>query len=96
MARTYRLGPGTRLINWMFTTLTKLGLGASYRHILTVRGRKTGRVYSTPVDGMEVGGHRWLVAGYGVVNWVHNARVRGGNATGAGDGALIRRYPRLL
>jgi deazaflavin-dependent oxidoreductase (nitroreductase family) len=57
--------------------LTKLGLGASYRHILTVRGRKTGRVYSTPVDVMEVGGHRWLVAGYGVVNWVHNARASG-------------------
>ena len=77
VARTYRLGAGSRLINWVFATLTKLGLGASYRHILTVRGRKTGRVYSTPVDVMEVGGDRWLVAGYGVVNWVHNVRASG-------------------
>jgi hypothetical protein len=26
---------------------------------------------------MEVGGDRWLVAGYGVVNWVHNVRASG-------------------
>jgi deazaflavin-dependent oxidoreductase (nitroreductase family) len=66
-----------RLINRVFTTLTKFGLGASYRHLLTVRGRKTGRVYSTPVDVMEVGEEKWLVAGYGVVNWVHNVRASG-------------------
>jgi hypothetical protein len=52
-----------RPINWVFRTMTRLGLGASYRHILTVRGRKTGRQYSTPVDVMQVGGQRWLVAG---------------------------------
>jgi deazaflavin-dependent oxidoreductase (nitroreductase family) len=57
--------------------MTRLGLGASYRHILTVPGRKTGRLYSTPVDVMEVGGDRWLVAGYGPVNWVRNARAAG-------------------
>lgn len=77
VARTYHLGVGSRLINWVFATLTKLGFGASYRHILTVRGRKTGRVSSTPVDVMEIGGDRWLVAGYGVVNWVHNVRASG-------------------
>ena len=26
---------------------------------------------------METGGHRWLVAGYGPANWVHNARAAG-------------------
>lgn len=77
MARIYHLGVGSRLINRVFTVLTRLGLGASYRHLLTVRGRKSGRVYSTPVDVMAVGGARWLVAGYGVVNWVHNVRASG-------------------
>ena len=77
MAKTYTLNSGTRLINWIFRTMTRLGLGASYRQILTVPGRKTGRLYSTPVDVMEVGGDRWLVAGYGPVNWVRNARVAG-------------------
>jgi deazaflavin-dependent oxidoreductase (nitroreductase family) len=87
MAKTYRLNFGTRLINSVFRVMTRLGLGASYRHILTVPGRKTGRLYSTPVDVIEVGGDRWLVAGYGPVSWVRNARdagevtlSRGGNS----------------
>ena len=77
MAKTYTLTLGARLINQVFWTMTRLGLGASYRQILTVPGRKTGRLYSTPVDVMEVGGDRWLVAGYGPVNWVRNARAAG-------------------
>jgi deazaflavin-dependent oxidoreductase (nitroreductase family) len=76
MAKTYRRHLGTRLINWWVPTLTKLGLGAHYRQILTVPGRKTGRPHSTPVDVIEVGGRRWLVAGYGPANWVLNTRAR--------------------
>ncbi len=75
MAKTYRRHLGTRLINWWFRSLTKFGLGASYRQILTVPGRKTGRPHSTPVDVIEVGGDRWLVAGYGPANWVLNTRA---------------------
>jgi deazaflavin-dependent oxidoreductase (nitroreductase family) len=77
MAKTYRLNFGTRLINSVFRLMTRLGLGASYRHILTVPGRKTGRLYSTPVDVINVAGDRWLVAGYGPVSWVRNARAAG-------------------
>jgi deazaflavin-dependent oxidoreductase (nitroreductase family) len=77
MAKTYRLNFGARLINSVFRLMTRLGLGASYRYILTVPGRKTGRIYSTPVDAIEVAGDRWLVAGYGPVNWVRNARAAG-------------------
>jgi deazaflavin-dependent oxidoreductase (nitroreductase family) len=77
MAKTYRLTFGARLINSVFRLMTVLGLGASYRHILTVPGRKTGRLYSTPVDAIEVGGERWLVAGYGPVSWARNARAAG-------------------
>ena len=77
MAKTYRLSPGTRLINSLFRALTRLGLGASYRHILTVPGRKTGRLYSTPVDIIELDDQRWLVAGYGPTNWVRNVRAAG-------------------
>jgi F420H(2)-dependent quinone reductase len=32
---------------------------------------------STPVDVIEVGDQRWLVAGYGPVNWVLNVRASG-------------------
>jgi deazaflavin-dependent oxidoreductase (nitroreductase family) len=77
MAKTYQLNVGTRMINSVFRLMTRLGIGASYRHILTVRGRKSGRLYSTPVDVLDVSGDRWLVAGYGPAGWVRNARAAG-------------------
>jgi deazaflavin-dependent oxidoreductase (nitroreductase family) len=57
--------------------MTRVGAGASYRQILTVAGRRTGRLYSTPVDVLEVGGERWLVSGYGPTSWVRNVRASG-------------------
>ena len=77
MAKEYRVTVMERAINAIFRLFTRLRLGAKYRHILTVRGRKTGNEYSTPVDVMENGGRRFLVAPYGVVNWVRNARAVG-------------------
>jgi deazaflavin-dependent oxidoreductase (nitroreductase family) len=41
-----------------------------------VSGRRSGRTYSTPVILIE-NGERWLVAPYGEVNWVRNARAAG-------------------
>ena len=43
----------------------------------SVRGRKSGRLYSTPVDVLEHGGRRFLVAGRGETQWVRNARASG-------------------
>jgi hypothetical protein len=85
MAKAYRLNLGARLINSVFRLMTRVGLGASYRHILTVPGRKTGRLYSTPVDVIEVAGDRWLVAGYGLVGWVRNARTAGAVTLSRGE-----------
>lgn len=65
------------MINAVFALMTRAGLGRQYRHILTVRGRRTGQPHSIPVDVMTDGDRRWLVAGYGVVNWVWNLRVAG-------------------
>ena len=77
MSRQYRLGIVERSANLVFSGMTRLGIGAGYRHILTVRGRTSGKSYSTPVDVMGVGGSRWLVTPYGVVSWVRNARAAG-------------------
>jgi deazaflavin-dependent oxidoreductase (nitroreductase family) len=77
MAKSYRRSVGTRLINAVFRAMTSLGVGASYRYVLTVPGRRTGRLYSTPVDVITLDGERWLVAGYGPANWVRNVRVAG-------------------
>jgi deazaflavin-dependent oxidoreductase (nitroreductase family) len=77
MARTYRLTPATRMINWLSAGLIKAGIAASYAYILTVRGRTTGRFHSTPVDVITVGQDRWLVGAYGPSNWTRNARAAG-------------------
>jgi hypothetical protein len=77
MARTYRLTPATRLINRLSAGMIKAGVAASYAHILTVRGRTTGRLLSTPVDVITIGQDRWLVGAYGPTNWTRNARAAG-------------------
>jgi hypothetical protein len=77
MARTYNFGPGARIVNAVFHAMTRLGLGDRYRYVLSVQGRTTGKVRSTPVDVMSANGRRWLVAAYGVTGWVRNARAAG-------------------
>jgi deazaflavin-dependent oxidoreductase (nitroreductase family) len=56
--------------------LARVGFAGRHTYVLTVRGRKTGKAYSTPVILVENGG-RWLVAPYGEVGWVRNARAAG-------------------
>jgi deazaflavin-dependent oxidoreductase (nitroreductase family) len=75
VTRQYRVGFGTRVINRVFSALTRLGFGARYRRVLTVAGRQSGVPRSTPVDVMFVDGSQWLVAPYGEVNWVRNVRA---------------------
>jgi F420H(2)-dependent quinone reductase len=77
MPKKYRYGPAQRCTNAFYAWLTEHGLGAKYRHLLTVRGRTTGIQRSIPVDVMTVAGFRWLVAGYGVVAWTRDVRVDG-------------------
>ena len=54
-----------------------LGLGFSYNYLLQVRGRKSGKIYSTPIDLLELGGKRFLVAPRGRTQWVRNAEAAG-------------------
>ena len=77
MAATYRLTPGRRAANRVVRLLLKLGLMPGPTYLLTVIGRRTGRPLSTPVTLVEEGGTRWLVAPYGDVAWVRNARAAG-------------------
>jgi deazaflavin-dependent oxidoreductase (nitroreductase family) len=77
MARTYRLGFWRRVINRLIRGLLRLGVPLPHTYILSVRGRKSGRMYSTPVTLVEDNGARWLVAPYGEVSWVKNARASG-------------------
>jgi deazaflavin-dependent oxidoreductase (nitroreductase family) len=66
-----------RRFNRAFGVLVGLGLGMRHNYLLQVRGRKTGRVRATPVNVLELGGRRFLVAGRGRAQWVRNAEVAG-------------------
>ena len=54
--------PVEKLFNRAFGLLVRLGIGPGYCYLLQVRGRKSGRIYSTPVNLMEVAGKKILVA----------------------------------
>jgi deazaflavin-dependent oxidoreductase (nitroreductase family) len=69
--------PVERVFNRLFGVLVGLGLGLPHNYLLEVRGRRSGRRYSTPVDVLSHDGKRFLVAGRGETQWVRNARVSG-------------------
>ena len=75
MARSYRLGFWRRWANRIIAALLRLGVSFPRTYLLMVRGRKSGRLYSTPVTLVEENGERWLVGPYGEVGWVQNARA---------------------
>jgi deazaflavin-dependent oxidoreductase (nitroreductase family) len=54
-----------------------MGLGPRHTSLLTAHGRRSGTPRSTPVTLVEKGSNRWLVAPYGEVSWVCNARASG-------------------
>jgi deazaflavin-dependent oxidoreductase (nitroreductase family) len=85
MVRSYRLGFWRRLVNQIVRALLRIGLSPPRTYLLTVPGRRTGKSYSTPVTLVEEKGERWLVAPYGEVGWVKNARAAGKVTLGRGS-----------
>jgi deazaflavin-dependent oxidoreductase (nitroreductase family) len=66
-----------RLFNKLFGLLVGWGLGLPHNYLLQVRGRKSGRLYSTPVNLLSRDGKRFLVAPRGYTQWVRNAQASG-------------------
>jgi deazaflavin-dependent oxidoreductase (nitroreductase family) len=75
-ARQFRPSRGRRVGDAIMSVLVRAGLVPS-TYLLTTRGRKTGRPLTHPATVVEQDGRRWLVAPYGAVSWVHNARAAG-------------------
>ena len=75
--KPYRKSYWRRALNALVRPLARLGLTGPRTHLLTVQGRKSGKLWSTPVSIVAEGGERWLVAPYGERNWVKNARAAG-------------------
>ncbi len=76
MGKTSTLPRGQRVMNAVFSRLVRLGWlpGA---HLLSVRGRKSGLMRTTPVFVLKHAGSRWLVAGFEQADWVKNLRAAG-------------------
>lgn len=66
-----------QFFNRVFGLLVGKGLGPSCCYLLQVRGRKSGKLYSNPVNVMEINGKRLLVAPRGRTQWVRNAESSG-------------------
>jgi deazaflavin-dependent oxidoreductase (nitroreductase family) len=57
--------------------LARWGVGPGYLHLLETRGRKTGKLYTTPVNLLEWKGRWFLVGGRGHTAWSKNAAAAG-------------------
>jgi deazaflavin-dependent oxidoreductase (nitroreductase family) len=81
-----------------------------HSYLLTTRGCPTGQARRNPVLVVEHDRRRWLVAPYGAVAWVHNARAAGQvrltrrrdtrayairEVDGPEAGAVLRRYVQI-
>jgi hypothetical protein len=73
------LKPGAfeRIFGRTLVFLVRIGLIRGHFFVLEIRGRKSGRTISLPVDPLELEGHRYLVCARGNSNWVRNARIAG-------------------
>lgn len=68
---------GEKLFNRAFGFLAGLGIAPSFIYLLEVRGRKSGKLYSTAVNLLEVDGKQFLVAPRGRTQWVRNTEAAG-------------------
>src|SRR5438874_10649208 len=66
-----------KAFNRIFGYMAGLGLAPSFIYLLEVKGRKSGKTYSTAVNLVELNGKKFLVAPRGRTQWVKNAEASG-------------------
>jgi deazaflavin-dependent oxidoreductase (nitroreductase family) len=74
-SKQFRNTAGRRVGDAVISLFARAGIGPMY--LLTTTGRRTGRKRTVPIVPVVQDGQRWLVAPYGAVAWVHNARAAG-------------------
>src|SRR5260370_8856079 len=77
MTKPFQMTSNMRIGTTILTAVLRAGLPFGSLTLLSVRGRKSGKISSIPVALVERDGTRWLVAGFGEVSWVHNIRAAG-------------------
>jgi deazaflavin-dependent oxidoreductase (nitroreductase family) len=65
------------IFNPIAQRLLRVGIPLGPNALLTVRGRKSGQLRTTPIALVEVNGRRWVQSPFGEVNWVRNLREAG-------------------
>ncbi|SRR6266487_5228271 len=65
-----------RPVNRVIVLLQRLGIAFFSFHLISVPGRRTGRLRTTPVSPFTVGNQRYIVS-FGQTEWVKNARTAG-------------------
>jgi deazaflavin-dependent oxidoreductase (nitroreductase family) len=74
VARRYRSTAVRRIFNRLVVWLIERGWFDRRTHLLTVPGRRTGQLHTTPVTLVGDASGRYVVAPYGPVQWVRNVR----------------------
>ena len=70
-----RPGAVEHIFGQLLAFLVRVGVIRAHFYVLEVRGRKSGKTISLPVDPLDLGGKRYLVCARGESNWVRNART---------------------
>ena len=73
--------------SWMVranVAMLRRGLKIGSQSLLSVRGRKSGELRSTPVSVATVDGIRYIVAAFPEAAWVKNVRAAGSGTLGRG------------
>jgi deazaflavin-dependent oxidoreductase (nitroreductase family) len=65
------------LLNPMVAAATRAGVSLAGSRVLEVRGRKSGEWRRTPVNPLQLGAERYIVAPRGETQWVRNLRASG-------------------
>jgi F420H(2)-dependent quinone reductase len=77
MSEIGRLPRWLKLANPVIVALQRRGVVIGTMRLLSVPGRKSGQLRTTPVSPLVVEGERYIVAGFEDADWVKNARVAG-------------------
>jgi hypothetical protein len=108
---TTRLPWWLKLANRVVVALQRLGLAVGTMRVLSVPGRTSGRLRTTPVSPLTVDRRRYLVGGLTEADWVKNARAAGWGILAHGRqqervalvelpveerGPILREFPRLV
>lgn len=64
-------------LNPLVQRMMGIGVPMGPNGLITIRGRKSGELRTTPVAFVEIGGRTWVQSPFGDVNWVRNLRTAG-------------------